>query len=1017
MVKVSVIIPMYNVERYVGDCLESVLSQSLEDIEVVVVDDASSDGSRAIVETFAARDDRVKVVTHEENLGRHHARLSGVAAATGAFGIFLDSDDVFSDSLVLERLVADVEADPADILRYGLVAHAVEGTTDASARGFQRWSNVDCPTLSGKEVAYRVFAERGGYEICWHVDHRLFRMDVLKSAFSVMTTSRLERAEDAYEYFVTSYYAAIERTNCAIMGYGYRMGAGITSVAGLSVERFAKEVADTRECYEAAAAFADFVDDDDYRTYARGLKHKLIETCANEWNRRVAEDDKEEAAQRFSQIVGSDEVAYEMWRFVRDRAYQLYDEGLEAAEDGELRTLKAIAESFEPLEGTEGAVLRARGMRKVAYGHIADLDSAHRLSERSKVDDVRIFVTTHKRVDAPKALTLQPVQVGWHEGAPRFKTTFHDDEGENISHLNPMYCELTTQYWAWKNVHVDYVGFCHYRRYFNFSDEQFEENGFGEIIDDYIDDEACKLYALDDERIRRAVKGFDVITTPVQTIAEMPGEATTPREQFAAAPYLHDEDLERVAAITKELHPDYAADVDAFLDGGSSCFCNMFIMRWEIFDAYCTWLFEILEKFCAQWDTTALSREALRTPGHLAERLFNIYYLHALNSGVDWRIKELQCVHFERPDHIFDLEPAGYRGTRVLDRPTIPVVFASDDAYVPMLTTTILSMLENASKDCFYDVVVFERNISWQHQDDMRAFFARFENASLRFYDVKHLTSGHDLATNNAHISLETYYRFLIQEAFADYDKVLYLDSDLIIQGDVAELFATDVEGKLIAAARDIDFLGNLNMPDHIRITYARDVLKLAKPYDYFQAGVLVLNTAEMRKLHSVGEWLKIATSVDFLYDDQDILNVECQGRVSYLEPRWNVMHDCDGRVGRIFSFAPAAAYDAYLASRSDPKVIHYAGFEKPWTNPNCDFAATYWSYARRMPFYEQLVARIAAAQIPPAPVIEVDAMHQHEKAVSEESPLRRVIDPIAPYGTARREVLKSIGRALQGKK
>lgn len=67
---------------------------------------------------------------------------------------------------------------------------------------------------------------------------------------------------------------------------------------------------------------------------------------------------------------------------------------------------------------------------------------------------------------------------------------------------------------AWKNIDADYYGFCHYRRYFDFSDTPHEENPYGEIMDDYIDAAAAKKYGLDDENIANVVKQYDVITTP-----------------------------------------------------------------------------------------------------------------------------------------------------------------------------------------------------------------------------------------------------------------------------------------------------------------------------------------------------------------------------------------------------------------------------------------------------------------------------------------------------------------------
>jgi hypothetical protein len=178
-----------------------------------------------------------------------------------------------------------------------------------------------------------------------------------------------------------------------------------------------------------------------------------------------------------------------------------------------------------------------------------------------------------------------------------------------------MYCELTTQYWAWKNVRSDYVGFCHYRRYFNFTDTFYDENPYGEVMDGSIDEAAVKKYGLDDETIRKCVSGYDVITTGFHDLRQFPGDAGTPREQYEAAERLHYQDLEAVSRIVKDMHPDYSTDVDEFLDGHLSCFCNMYIMRNEIFSAYCEWLFPILERFCAEADMSHYSKEALRTPG------------------------------------------------------------------------------------------------------------------------------------------------------------------------------------------------------------------------------------------------------------------------------------------------------------------------------------------------------------------------------------------------------------------
>lgn len=95
--------------------------------------------------------------------------------------------------------------------------------------------------------------------------------------------------------------------------------------------------------------------------------------------------------------------------------------------------------------------------------------------------------------------------------------------------------------------------------------------------------------------------------------------------------------------------------------------------------------------------------------------------------------------------------------------------------------------MKNADPSYFYDVTVLQRNISWDKQERMRGFFKQFPNMNLRFTNVDRELAGYEFSTNNAHISVETYYRFLIQKLLPFYDKVLYLDSDIIINGDIAK--------------------------------------------------------------------------------------------------------------------------------------------------------------------------------------------------------------------------------------
>ena len=111
---VSVIIPVYNVEKYLNQCLDSVLNQTLQDIEVICVNDSSTDGSLAILEEYAKKDERVAVVT-QPNSGAGAARNKGLSLAAGKYLSFLDSDDFFEPDM-LELAYNKAEEDKADFV-------------------------------------------------------------------------------------------------------------------------------------------------------------------------------------------------------------------------------------------------------------------------------------------------------------------------------------------------------------------------------------------------------------------------------------------------------------------------------------------------------------------------------------------------------------------------------------------------------------------------------------------------------------------------------------------------------------------------------------------------------------------------------------------------------------------------------------------------------------------------------------------------------------------------------------
>lgn len=1004
----SIVIPSYNNKAYLAGCLDSILSQDFEDWEALVVDDGSPDSSSDIVDMYSSRDSRVISIVKSQNEGTHRARMTGVEQAKGEYIFFLDADDELGECALSELCgILNGCVGSIDMVHCGIeVINA--GVDKAERDSFEAYINQDIEELRDSNIIESIFSDKGGYRQDWRVTQRLYRADFLKEAFTSMTKDRLGRAQDCYEFFVIASLAKRQITRNDVIGLKYYYGRGLNGSSKLDLEGFLSSAKAFWSSIEAMALYCSEFNEFDLSESFLGAKSKMMQLLWNDWFVRVPDDEKIKAAEMASAAVGKPEAATQLYRLSRDVLYPISLGGKTEALEPAIAWLNFADELVPPYE------LRREGVeyREAARAHYSDAMNAIKKGGWY-AQPIKIFASAHKPVDLFESQIIQPVQVGCALRNDLFPWAWHDNDGVNISNQNAMYCELTAQYWAWKNVDAEYYGFCHYRRYFNFSSNRYEENEWGEIMEPFIGADSQKKYGLDDETIAKALAGYDLITTEVKDLRGFPGEANTPLEQYEAAPKLNSDDLFHVFAILEDMHPEYSEDIKNFANGNRSCFCNMFIMKKDLFFAYCEWLFPVLDRFVSEWDHSLCSKECLRTPGHLAERLLNIYLMHGERTGASWKRKQVQCVHIEYPDkRYFDMPPVPNYAS--IDKPVVPVVFAADNNYVPMLTTTIDSMLANASKDYFYDIVVIEDGITGENKEQMAQYFSRYSDASVRFFGAGALISGYDLTTSNEHISKETYYRFLIQDILPYYGKVLYLDSDLIIEGDVSELFELNLGDNLLAAAHDVDYMGNLNMHDGKRMEYTKEVLHMDNPFGYFQAGVLVLNTAEMRKLHSVEEWLEIASNPDYIYNDQDILNAHCQGRVKYLGYEWNVMHDCGGRVSNVFSFAPASAFDAYNTSRSSPKIIHYAGFEKPWIMPECDFAEHYWKYARKTPFYEKLIAQISKHKTD-----ELHALLEEEarppKAVGENNPIRKVVDPIMPLGSRRREAAKAVGRKLRG--
>lgn len=215
MPKVSAVIPVYNVEKYLVECLDSILGQTLKDIEVVCVDDGSTDGSAAILREYAAKDARVKLLASDHG-GAYVARRVGLEAATGEYVHFMDSDDMMTPDAYREL----VELADRENLDYVVFSAKVfcDGNPDAVMRGhartLQRYYVVP-RDLAGKAMGGQELFEALVERKCFHVTPplRIIRREVLASGKYGFPDAK-SRADNYFSAVTLS----LSRRACAVCG-------------------------------------------------------------------------------------------------------------------------------------------------------------------------------------------------------------------------------------------------------------------------------------------------------------------------------------------------------------------------------------------------------------------------------------------------------------------------------------------------------------------------------------------------------------------------------------------------------------------------------------------------------------------------------------------------------------------------------------------------------------------------------------------------------------------------------
>ena len=279
----------------------------------------------------------------------------------------------------------------------------------------------------------------------------------------------------------------------------------------------------------------------------------------------------------------------------------------------------------------------------------------------------------------------------------------------------------------------------------------------------------------------------------------------------------------------------------------------------------------------------------------------------------------------------------------------IPIALATDENYAMPTAVVMTSILENAAKNTFYDFYILTpADFSTQTARKLALTKAAYPHCDIHFIDMK--DSFDDVLMHISHITKPTWYRLLLGEILLQYEKCIYLDSDVIVCTDLTDFFSTDLENYYLGGIMDFDF----NDPSQNHDERHKET-GLCAENSYINTGVLLMNLKNIRR-DGMTETFLMEIKKGYLFQDQDVLNVTCLGRIRQLQVKYNLMN-------YLFLYHDRNPYRVYPRSefdeaKSDPGIIHYAAHLKPWLYYGLKYDAVWHRYFSLSTFSTQLLKR-----------------------------------------------------------
>ena len=267
----------------------------------------------------------------------------------------------------------------------------------------------------------------------------------------------------------------------------------------------------------------------------------------------------------------------------------------------------------------------------------------------------------------------------------------------------------------------------------------------------------------------------------------------------------------------------------------------------------------------------------------------------------------------------------------------IPIFFTVDDNYINYMTITLRSIVDTSKKTNRYDIYVIHTGLSKESRKKVYKITNNKDNFFIHFYNITFKIQDIQLRLDvRDYYSIATYHRLFLPTLFPFINKAIYIDSDIVVREDIANLYNTDIGNNLLGAVPD----GSVQIYDEFKL-YVKEIIGV-EPEQYFNAGVLVMNFKGLRNFKFEKKAIDLLSKVSFkVAQDQDVLNYLIKNKVHYIDPKWNVMP---------------------LGNRHpNPSLVHYNLILKPWKHENIMYEDFFWDVADRVGLFYELLGQLKA--------------------------------------------------------